>query len=110
MNAETTIQYLPLNALQLSPLNARKTGGDNVDDLVASIAADGLLQNLTVITGKKGKFEVVAGGRRLRALQALAKDKRISADHDVPCRVVDADTAMEASTAENTIREQMNPA
>lgn len=109
MNAQATIQTIPLCALQLSPLNARKTGGDNVDDLIASIAADGLLQNLTVIAGKKGKFDVVAGGRRLRALQQLAKDKRIAADITVPCRVVDATIAMEASTAENTIREQMNP-
>lgn len=110
MKAQATIETIPLSALQLSPLNARKTGGDNVDDLVASIVADGLLQNLTVIPGKKGKFDVVAGGRRLRALQQLAKDKRIAADITVPCRVVDAAIAMEASTAENTIREQMNPA
>lgn len=103
------IQYIPLDKLSPSKLNARQHGGAKVDDLVASIRAEGLLQNLTVTEGKKGKFEVVAGARRLRALQQLAKAGEL-ASNDVPCRVVDAEVAMDASTAENTIREQMHPA
>jgi ParB family chromosome partitioning protein len=105
-----TIQTIPLASLQLSTLNARKTGGENVADLIASIEADGLLQNLTVVKAKKGKFDVVAGGRRLRALQSLVKSGHLATDYEAPCRVVDEAVAMDASTAENTIREAMNPA
>jgi hypothetical protein len=40
-------------------------------ELKASIAARGLLQNLIVRPGAKGKFEVEAGERRRRAMLAL---------------------------------------
>src|SRR5205823_3448090 len=77
----------------------------------------GLLQNLTVrknaTTGKtKSKaitYEVVAGGRRLAALQSLAKQKKIAKDYAVPCKVV-TDSAEELSLVENTIRQPMHPA
>lgn len=111
MRVQTHIHSIPLDRLVPSQHhNARRTGGDNVDDLVASIRAEGLLQNLTVIpAAEDGWFEVVAGSRRLRALQVLAEGGELTS-RGVPCRVVDADAAMDASTAENTIREQMHPA
>ena len=37
-----------VNKLVRSSLNVRKTGADSIDDLAASIAVHGLLQNLTV--------------------------------------------------------------
>lgn len=110
MTTQPQIQMIPLEQLVPSQQhNARRTGGDDVTELVASIRADGLLQNLTVIPGAGGTFEVVAGSRRLRALQRLANAGEL-ASNEVPCRVVDAAAAMDASTAENTIREQMHPA
>ena len=45
----TKIVLVPLNKLIRSPLNARKTGGESIDDLAASLLAHGLLHNLTVI-------------------------------------------------------------
>jgi len=106
------IQSIPLPQLQISSLNARKTNGQRIDDLIASIAADGLLQNLTVTADDAGDYLVVAGGRRLRALQQLAQENRLpdALASGIPCRVVGADVALDASTAENTIREQMHPA
>jgi hypothetical protein len=60
------IQMIPLNRLIPSPANVRKTGTClGVEELAASIAAHGLLQNLQVRPAKGGKFEVAAGGRRL---------------------------------------------
>lgn len=108
----SVIQNIPLQQLQISELNARKTGGEKIDDLLASIAADGLLQNLTVTRESDDIYMVVAGGRRLRALQQLAHENRLSGSlaTGIPCRVVDSDVALDASTAENTIREQMHPA
>jgi ParB family transcriptional regulator, chromosome partitioning protein len=107
--------HIPLDQLALSPLNARKTGGKVVDDIAASIAAHGLLQNLTVTAPANGigAFEVVAGGRRLAALQLLQREKRLPtalASEGIPCRIITGDVALEASTAENTLREAMHPA
>lgn len=100
---------IPLKDLKPSPRNVRKTGGQSIDDLAASIAAHGLLQNLTVIEAGKG-YEVVAGGRRLSALKLLAKQKKLPANYEVPCLLVADDAATEASIAENTVREAMHPA
>lgn len=104
------IQMIPLNRLVPSPFNVRKTGGMAIDDLAASITAHGLLQNLQVRPTAKGKFEVVAGGRRLKALNLLAKNKCITKSFEVGCNVMDGDNLTEISLAENTLREAMHPA
>lgn len=107
----TDIIAIPLNRLVASSRNVRKTGGMAIDDLAASIHAHGLLQNLTVIpTRAADKFEVVAGGRRLRALQQLVKSGYVPTEHPVLCKVVAIDNASEASLAENVLREAMHPA
>jgi len=79
------------------------------------------LQNLTVTkkvatARTKGKskpeadtYEVVAGARRLAALQSLAKQRKIGNDYPVPCKVV-TESAEELSLVENTIRQPMHPA
>ena len=104
------IQTIPLNQLKASPLNVRKTGGKKVEELAASIRATGLQQNLGVIPDG-GKYAVVFGGRRLRALQSLAKESALpdALAAGVPCRVMSQEEAQEASLAENTIREAMHP-
>lgn len=104
------IQTIPLSKLKASKLNVRKTGGKAIDELAASIRATGLQQNLGVIPDGSN-FGVVFGGRRLRALQQLHKAGDLP--HDlvlgIPCRVLSAEEAQEASLAENTIREAMSP-
>jgi len=103
------MQTIPLARLVPSPDNVRKTK-TGIDGLAASIAAHGLLQNLTVRPASGKNFEVLAGGRRLAALQLLAKQKKIAADHPVPCVVRGGDDATEISLAENEMREAMHPA
>jgi ParB family transcriptional regulator, chromosome partitioning protein len=111
MNTAFEIISIPLNKLVASRLNVRKIGGQSIEDLAASIKAHGLIHNLVVTKATKGdKHEVVAGARRLAALNKLAKDKVIPKTWDVPCRVVDADASTESSLAENTIRQAMHPA
>jgi ParB family transcriptional regulator, chromosome partitioning protein len=106
-----TMQTIPLNQLVFSPANVRKTGAkDGIDGLAASIAAHGLLQNLSVRPGDGGQYEVVAGGRRLAALRLLAKQKKIAADYPVPCHALDNEDAAEISLAENEMRMPMHPA
>ena len=109
----TDTTSIPLSKLTAWDGNVRKTAGADTSlaELAASIAAHGLLQSLVVRNGKKGKFAVVAGGRRLAALLQLVESGKISADYAVPCQLVadDAD-GTEISLAENAVRENMHPA
>ena len=101
---------VPLNKLVLSPKNVRKLGGDETNDLEASIPVHGLRNPLEVEPStKKGFHEVVAGGRRFRALNKLAKKKVIPVDYPVLCNLVTED-AEAISLAENVIRAHMHPA
>ncbi len=114
---ETRIRAIPLSQLTLAPENARKTPPDAAarDELRASIAAHGLIGNLVVRPdgadgeGRK-RYAVVAGGRRLAALRALAADGAIKDSHPVPCRIAPAKGAGELSLAENVARVAMHPA
>ncbi|MGP6112215.1 ParB/RepB/Spo0J family partition protein [Pseudomonas aeruginosa] len=102
---------VPLLQLRPSRRNVRKTAGQSIDALAASIARVGLLQNLTVILASDGEhYEVVAGGRRLAALKLLAKKRRIPKDWDVPCLLVADGSARTVSLTENVQREAMHPA
>ncbi|SEO26336.1 chromosome partitioning protein, ParB family [Nitrosospira multiformis] len=112
---ETTITRIPVKNLVISPLNVRKKQGTGIEELAALIASQGLIHNLVVTSqlkkGKKtGKYEVVAGGRRLAALNLLIADGRLPKDHEVDCRVVEDKEALEISLSENSGREHMHPA
>ena len=108
---------IPLSKLRISPLNVRHPiKGDvanDVHDLQASILAHGLMNPLVVhkLTKPKGTFGVIAGGRRLRALQGLLEDGRIPADHVVDCyeSTADASSMTEMSIAENLVRVALKP-
>jgi ParB family chromosome partitioning protein len=107
------IRSIPLKKLVQSPRNVRKSSDSQADlQLRADIAARGLLQNLVVRKGKRGKFEVEAGGRRLAALQALAEEGTLPKTHEVTCLVIEGEESAgrEASLAENFQRLAMNPA
>jgi ParB family transcriptional regulator, chromosome partitioning protein len=105
------IQMISLNSLVPSPANVRKTGVKiGIDELAASIAAHGLLQNLQVRPADDGKYHVVAGARRLAALKLLAKRKELAKDVDIGCNVLDAEDDAEISLAENEVRVAMHPA
>ena len=104
------VQMISLKALAPSPLNARRIDKKiAIDELAASILAHGLLQGLSVVAMSDGKYQVSAGGRRLAALKLLLKRKAITGDFEVPCQVVPADLAEEASLAENVQRVAMHP-
>jgi ParB family transcriptional regulator, chromosome partitioning protein len=106
-----TIITIPLNKLVPSAANARRTGQKmGVAALAASISAHGLQQNLNVRLAPSGRYEVVAGNRRLAALKQLAKAKALAKDAPIPCRVLaEGDDPTEISLAENTMREPMHP-
>ncbi len=104
---------IPLNKLVESKKNVRKRSDPAADAwLKADIAARGLLQNLVVNALARGKFEVTAGGRRLKQLKALAKDKAIKKTEPITCLVKngEAHEIREISLAENFQRVKLNPA
>ena len=111
---EPAIRPVPLDRLSIAPENVRRTPPDvNAEaELKASIANHGLLENLVARSeGPDGGYAVVAGGRRLAALKALAADGVLDAAHPVPCLIIDGNaSSSELSLAENVIRIAMHPA
>lgn len=94
---------IPLSLIDESPFNPRKefTG---IEDLAASIKAQGLLEGLLLRPGRKtGRFELVFGARRLRALK-LNKTADVT-NYDVR-DLTDAD-AKAAQIVENLQRENV---
>ena len=112
--ADDAISYLPLGDLSLSPLNPRQ--GDlaegEVESLAESIRLLGLIQNLSGFQKSPRKVEIVAGGRRLRALQHLAKTHpEHQAVQSIAVKVTkDAQLAQTWANAENTARADLDPA
>lgn len=80
-----------------------RTRIENVEDLKASIKANGLLQPI-VVRGNQSNhhWKVVAGSRRFKACKELGLDA-------IPCIVIEADDAKayELATTENIVRENM---
>ncbi|WP_028004384.1 ParB/RepB/Spo0J family partition protein [Sinorhizobium meliloti] len=109
----TDIITVALSKLDADPMNVRKTySAEGIEALAANIRADGyrLLQNVVVRKGdKKGRYFVVAGGRRLAALKLLAEAGEIAKDYPVECKEREGEIATEISLAENVMREEMHP-
>lgn len=103
---------VPLNKLTVSDLNVRKTGTKDIADLKANIRENGLISRVlsVVATEKEGHYAVIAGGRRLRALKELAKDKLYPNNLEVECIVKSVEEAATISLSENVIRAAMHPA
>jgi ParB/RepB/Spo0J family partition protein len=67
---ELMVRNLPIGLIRADPDQPRKVFEPNaLRELAASIAADGLLQPITVRAMRDGKFMIVAGERRFRACQ-----------------------------------------
>ncbi len=103
------IEYVPLADLYLSDLNPRQDVAEEGIALLAdSLVACGLIQNLAGLRNEAGKVAVVAGGRRLRALNiAVTECPELG---QVPVRMApSAFVAEEWANAENTAREELDP-
>ncbi len=106
--------FVPFNKLVLSEDYQARTGGStpklSIAELAASIKESGVLQNLVVVEGARGRYEVCAGGRRLEALDLLVSRNDIADNYPVPVLIVPADKALIASLAENCFHVPMHPA
>lgn len=108
-----TTTTIPFNKLETSALNVRQVAarGEADKELVASIEAHGVLQNLIVHETKKGRYGVAAGGRRFKALAELVKAGKLPKTYPVPCRVAESEEqAIDWSLVENFARVDMHPA
>ncbi|WP_217574774.1 ParB/RepB/Spo0J family partition protein [Mesorhizobium sp. GbtcB19] len=108
---------IPLGKLVPSKANVRRVNAEaGRAELAASIESHGLLHNLVTRKAPKGgKFEVVAGGRRLGALRLLLAEGRsvqgVAVTKEYPVRAIlrEDGSATELSLAENDQREPMHP-
>lgn len=112
INTETApgvIEYFQLADLYLSDLNPRQeVSEDGIVLLAQSLVTCGLIQNLAGLRDESGKVGIVAGGRRLRALQIAALERTELGL--VPVRMApNAQTAQEWANAENTARTELDP-
>lgn len=99
-------QSISIASLEPSPFQPRAgIDREKLDDLVASIAANGVLQPLLVRPHPtaQGRYQIIAGERRWRAAQAVPL-------HEVPVLVRDLDdrTAAAAALVENLQRSDLN--
>ena len=108
------MQLIPLNKLDQSEDNVCKRANPEFEERLSfDIEARGVLQNLIVAKAKKrGRFEVIGGGKRMRAMHMIVERGAMEDDFEVPCLVIDRreHNASEVSLAENFQRLQMSPA
>ncbi len=103
---------VPLSSLFPSDLNPRKVFDEGeIDGLASSILHFGLMQNLTVRPNLDGKFEIVAGERRYRAMKLLAAQGEISPDYPVDVKIRDLSDleVLEHAVIENGQRKDIHP-
>ncbi len=103
--AEGEFQYLPLSALEESPLNTRKRFDQAaLEDLAQNIKKAGVVDPLTVRPIAGGKYEIASGHRRFRAA-------KIAGLTTVPARVrpMEDTLFLEVLTIANLQRSDLHP-
>ncbi|WP_377194332.1 ParB/RepB/Spo0J family partition protein [Ruegeria meonggei] len=106
--APETIETVALCDLYLSDINPRQDVAEEGIALLAdSLVMCGLIQNLSGLRDADGKIAIVAGGRRLRALNIAVTERGDLAQ--VPVRITDNPFVAEQwANAENTAREELD--
>ncbi len=100
------IRHVSPNAIRENPHQPRTYFSEHeLSDLKASILEHGILQPLVVTEAGKGKYELIAGERRLRASRALGLER-------IPVVVrppADDQQKLELALIENIQRQDLNP-
>lgn len=100
-----SIRDIEVSRIKSNPFQPRENFGESaLADLKNSIAEKGIIQPITVRQVEDG-FELIAGERRLRAVNALNFDS-------IPAYVLDVESdeeMLELSLIENIQREDLNP-
>lgn len=99
------LRQLPVDLLQRGRYQPRRDmHPESLEDLAASIKAQGIVQPITVRAIAGGRYEIIAGERRWRAAQQAGL-------HEVPAvvRELSDQAAMAMALIENIQREDLNP-
>lgn len=99
------LRSLPVDQIQRGQYQPRlDMRQDTLEDLAASIKAQGVVQPIIVRRAGDGRYEIIAGERRWRAAQ-------LAGLHEIPAvvRVVDDRATIAMSLIENIQRENLNP-
>jgi len=102
--AQGALRELPVTQVRPNPFQPRTNFDDDaLDELVSSIEASGLLQPV-IVRPRNGQYELIAGERRLRAVQKLGWQQ-------VPAVVRDVDdrTLLTLALIENLQRHDLSP-
>ena len=103
----SALRQVPVSQIRPNPMQPRKEfGAAELRELEASIRANGLLQPITVRPAERG-FELIAGERRLRAVQQIGW-------REIPAIVkdgtgVDNKALLSLALVENLQRTDLNP-
>jgi ParB family chromosome partitioning protein len=96
---------IPLDQIDRNPFQTRtQVNEDQLAELAASIAANGVVQPILVRPQANGRFQLIAGERRWRASQLAGK-----ATIPAILRQVSDEQAMEITIVENLQRADLNP-
>ncbi|MBT3807746.1 MAG: ParB/RepB/Spo0J family partition protein, partial [Desulfobacula sp.] len=104
-NYPSSLCRININKIDPSSFQSRKYFDENsLRELGASIAADGLIEPIILRPQKKGKFELIAGERRLRAV------RKYTDMDDIQAKIIEADDlkARRISVAENQLRQDLS--
>ena len=104
-SAQCELQTLPTDALQPGKYQPRtRMDPGSLEELAASIKAQGVMQPILVRPIGDDEYEIIAGERRWRSAQIAGLDA-------VPClvREIPDDAALAMSLIENIQREDLNP-
>ena len=107
MSTIVLIEDIPLSKIEFSPGNPRTDAMDDLDGMAASMGdeTNPMLVNPPVVKKiKGGRYQVVAGERRVRAAQ-------LAGWNSITCQVkdLDAHTAHQLRVVENLHRRDLNP-
>jgi ParB/RepB/Spo0J family partition protein len=102
------LEFATIDQLDIAPENPRSQINDNsIFDLADNIEIKGILTPLMAYKKAK-RFQVVGGGRRLRALRHLLERKSIAPDMPIPLTIIPKDQATEAGIIDNLSREKLS--
>jgi ParB family chromosome partitioning protein len=103
--ASGALKELAIGSIEPNPHQPRREfASEALDELASSIAASGLLQPVIVRTKSPGRFQLIAGERRFRAVQKLGWQK-------IPAvlREVDDRALLTFALIENLQRDDLSP-
>ncbi|MEO1272771.1 MAG: ParB/RepB/Spo0J family partition protein [Myxococcota bacterium] len=110
-HTERSLMQLPLDRIEPNPEQPRKMFTQRqLDELVASIRAVGLIQPIVVRPTADGdRYQIVAGERRYRSFQILAQESEVYAAIPAVVQAYSDDDVQVAALVENVMRADLNP-